>query len=338
MNKAPQGQVVRQRPSVFPWRRVQQTVGPIVAEPLTEDEAAAEMAAHREAEQAARRAQEETIRQRVEARQTRAEQKRLKGEARRRRQAERVQQLREYASSSPEPRPGTPWRLPVVLSRGRLLFSVGTAGCAVLIASTCLLMLGAYSLGRRSEAGTRSLGLTTAAAVKSGAQSPLLPDQTPPAISTKPPLSNPDLSELLKVPAARRESGVTANQPASVATAPPAAESAASSDRESLNYLQIESFRITRDRSSEQLREDVATAKAFLATRGVKTFARRLSNGYVLFGEQGFPPGPEYEAQRAAFRKKIDDLGKEYRAAGGDYRFKDPLFVSYSITKTGQPE
>ncbi len=340
MNKAPQGQVVRRRPSLFPWRRVQKTVGPIVAEPLTEEEAAAELAARREAELAAIRARQEAAQKREAARQARLEEKRLKQESRRLRRAAEVQQLRQYAASNLDSSSGSPWRPPVLWSRGRLLLSLSNTGCAVCIASISLLLVGAYSLGRHRAEGNRGTnGVTSVAAVNSHLQSPLVADRPAekPALKSVP--TNPDLSELLKAPAARRETPVVANQPAAVSTTPPGlGESAVSPDREKLNYLQIESFRITRERSGEQLREDVAAVRAFLAARGVQTVARRLSNGYVLFSEQGFPPGPEHESARAAFRRKIDELGKEYRAAGGDYRFKDPLFVSYGVTQTGQPE
>ena len=340
MNKAPQGQVVRRRPSLFPWRRVQKTVGPIVAEPLTEEEAAAELAARREAELAAIRARQEAAQKREAARQARLEEKRLKQESRRLRRAAQVQQLREYAAVTPDSASDAPWRPPVLLSRGRLLFSLSVSGCAVCLASVCLLLLGAYSLGRhRAGVPGGSNGVTSVAAVNSNLQSPLLVDRPAEKPTLKSPPANPDLSELLKTPAARRETPVAANQPAAVSAVPPTmGEAAVSPDREKLNYLQIESFRITRERSGEQLREDVAAVRAFLAARGVQTVARRLSNGYVLFSEQGFPAGPEHESARAAFRRKIEELGKEYRAAGGAYRFKDTLFVSYGVTQTGQPE
>jgi hypothetical protein len=58
----------------------------------------------------------------------------------------------------------------------------------------------------------------------------------------------------------------------------------------------------------------------------------------LLFGEQGLQIGPKGEADRQAIRKKIQDLGKEYRKSGGLYEFKDPLFVSYVRTQAGQPE
>jgi hypothetical protein len=106
---------------------------------------------------------------------------------------------------------------------------------------------------------------------------------------------------------------------------------------ENLNYLQVESFRISRDRSGEQLARDVTEVRQFLAEKGVRTFARRKSNGYVLFAEQGFEPGKEAATTRETFRRRMESLGLEYRKAGGLYQFKGCLFVSYASTQTGDP-
>ena len=171
---------------------------------------------------------------------------------------------------------------------------------------------------------------------------PLLPMQEKPQTDVRashekqPAASNPDLSELLKVPAARRANLVAPNQPAAVAKPAPAPPPSGPAP-ETLNYLQIESFNVTRYRSGDQLKEDVDAVRAFLDQRGVKTTARRLGNGYALFSEQGFPPGSQHEAQRAAFRKQVEDLGKEYRRSGGLYEFRSPLFVSYATSRGGQP-
>ena len=101
---------------------------------------------------------------------------------------------------------------------------------------------------------------------------------------------------------------------------------------ESLNYLQIESFPVSRDRDAQQVAQDVKDARQFLLDRGVRTFARRKGGGFVLFAEQGFAPGKEAAGSREAFRRKIEALGQEYRKTGGLYAFKGCLFVSYAST------
>lgn len=124
---------------------------------------------------------------------------------------------------------------------------------------------------------------------------------------------------------------MAANRPASVM----ATESVGGVPPERLNYLQIESFRITRARGGEQLEEELADVQAFLEARGVETFARRLGNGFVLFSVQGFPPGSEYAAEREAFRARIVRFGEKYRRSGGLYQFKGCLFVSHARTRIG---
>jgi hypothetical protein len=49
------------------------------------------------------------------------------------------------------------------------------------------------------------------------------------------------------------------------------------------------------------------------------------------------PAGREHAAEREAFRRRIEELGTEYRRAGGLYQFKGCLFVSYSSTRVGDP-
>ena len=306
MSKTPQVQYPKRRPGLLAWwRRRKESPSLTVAQPLTEEEAAAELAERRAAEQAANRAKEP----------------------------------KRPAKDTGEPKStsGPFFRM----TEGRFVLSLNTAGCIFITASICVLMLGAYSLGRHSTGATAAKGLPQVAAVKglsgSSSRSPLLSGGEDASAGVgraqRDPAAGPDLSELLKQPPAKRAGAVTANEPAVVRSR--TAEGGAQTER--LNYLQIESFRITRARSSEQLKTDVADVQAFLAARGVETFARFLSNGYVLFSKEGFPPSPEYEARREAFRKKIEQCGREYRRGGGLYQFKGCLFVSYSQSRAGRP-
>jgi hypothetical protein len=71
--------------------------------------------------------------------------------------------------------------------------------------------------------------------------------------------------------------------------------------------------------------------------RGIRTFARKRGNGFVLYCEQGLSPSREFATQREALKKKIQQLGQEYRAAGGLYQFKGCFFVSFASTRVGDP-
>jgi hypothetical protein len=281
----------------------------MVAEALTEEEATAEIAARRAAEQ----------------------------ESRRSAAAERAAKRKAKDAG----RPDGFTRRALRVAGGRLVLSLSTVGCSVVVVGVCLLLLGAYAVGRRSAARTGGSGPTRVAAIRPGTSdgaSPLLHGTGGESSGARRAEAavpdDPDLSELLKVPAARRQGNVNLNQPASVGQ--PAREAGVPAEK--LNYLQIESFQVTRDRSSERLRQDLAEVQAFLAERGVETFARRLpGRGYVLFSQQGLPLSQDYKARREAFRKRIEGLGKEYRRSGGQYEFKGCLFVSHSRSRIGRP-
>ena len=83
MSKAPQGQVQRPRPGLLAsllGRNDQRTTSPaaMVAQPLTEEEAVAELAARRASEDAAKLARQEEERSRQEARAAKDEAKRTR--------------------------------------------------------------------------------------------------------------------------------------------------------------------------------------------------------------------------------------------------------------------
>ncbi len=301
MNKAPEPQSPRRSPGFFARRRrPSESASLMVAQPLTEEEAAAELEARRAPEA-------------------------------------------DCAAQAAEAEPRGPGTIAVFWSRvsSRVLeirpkLSLNTVGCLAVAASVCLLTLGAYTLGRRSASGAPGRGLEPVAAVRNVAgstRSPLLSDRGSSTESSRKQAgyaSNPDLSELLRQPPAKQAGMVIPNQPASVGKE-------IGVPVEKLNYLQIESFQVTRERNGEQLRRDLADVRAFLAARGVETFARNLGNVYVLLGKQGFPTGQDHEARREEFRRKIEQYGQEYRRGGGPYQFRGCFFVSHSRSRAGRP-
>jgi len=223
----------------------------------------------------------------------------------------------------------------VSIANGRLTLSLNTAACVAAAGFICVLVLVGYSLGRRTREPLRPLPAAAAVVDKpsvEGEPAHIPPASAQPVAAQRPPIP-PDLSALLQQPPSRKPLTVQANRPSQVAPGqtPPAGLA------ENLNYLQIESFLITRDRSGDQIAQDVAAVRSFLAERGVRTFARRRANGYLLFAEQGFEPGREHAAERDRFRRRIEQLGREYRGAGGLYQFKGCLFVSYAHTRVGDP-
>lgn len=233
-------------------------------------------------------------------------------------------------------------RLPVRMIGGRLVLSLGTVGCLVAAAAVCVLLLSSYVVGRKS-AGSHTGPATAAATINREmprSPTPLLPalmeGATVPKAEEKQETPDAHLSYLLEQPPARRAPVVSANVPAK-SVDEPVASSGEAAVAESLHHLQIESFLITRQRNGQEVARDLAEVRRFLAERGVATFARQLSNGYVLYSQQAFAIAPEAAGQRDAFRKKIESLGREYRKSGGLYEFKGCDFVHQSRTKTGRP-
>jgi hypothetical protein len=327
MNKAPQVQYPSSRRSWFVKKEPEtgKPRMPAVAQALTEEEAAAELAGQKAATE--RRAQEKAAKKAEKLARKEAI-KKAKDAARAARDIEKSN----TANKTPEARS-------LRLIGGRVVVSFNTVAMLVTAAVICVLMLATYSLGRRAMGAKPGGTLAPAAAVtKSPAPTPLLPSLAKKSEKEKPArreeaTQNPDLSHLLQKPPARQqEAGVVAN-----GTPKPVEEPADEAAAAKLNYLQIESFLITRERSGEMVAKDLEDARRFLDERGVKTEARRHSNGYVLYSSQGFSPDKESAKQRTAFRKKIEALGQEYRRTGGAYEFKGCDFVGYGKTKQGRP-
>lgn len=328
MNKAPVTQPTQVRRSIWPRSKSPGMVLP-VAEALTEEEAAKALADQKSKDESQRITREEKERAKAAAR-AEKEARKLAKQAAKQVAVQAAREARQAVGAPP----------PVSSQGGRLNFSIGTSGMVAAAGALCILAFGAYTIGRKSSNEPGKLG-TVAATTAPGPQktgSPLLPrseSRTP--VVPKPMAdavkSNPDLQHLLKRPPLA-EQRVAANQPLKVDATPSPAESVRP---ENLNYLQIESFLITRDRSGEQLAQDLTDARRFLLSKGVRTFARKRSNGYVLFAEDGFPPGKDHREARGEFKRKLERLGAEYRSQGGLYQFKGCLFVSYSATKAGDP-
>jgi hypothetical protein len=223
-------------------------------------------------------------------------------------------------------------------ARGERSFTLGTAGSLGLLGLLCAIVLAAYSLGRQSAGNARFPTVAAVANRELPAEPAKQESKNPQSKRAAEPAygDNPELAQLLHKPAPIEQRAVRANQPARAAGETQTAAIGATSP-EQLNYLQIESFLITRERNGEQIAADLAHARKFLADRGVRTFARKKGNGYVLYAEEGLPPGKEHAVRRDALRNKIQQLGQAYRAAGGLYQFKGSLFVSFEATRTGDP-
>ncbi|MFQ5424371.1 MAG: hypothetical protein ACE5F9_10380 [Phycisphaerae bacterium] len=333
MSKVPQSQSEVRRGGLSWLRRsADENTAPIlVAEALTEEDAALELAeeqSQRDAERAERERIEHERESCAEAKRAERERKRTE---RRARKASRRAERRRQAEAGPDA--ALP---PVRIGRGgRIILSLGTVSCVSVVAVIASMVLAGYAVGRRS--GRQPDQLETIAGIAADSdktQSPLLPPIDRPAEGSAhrvEVMDDPDLSELLKPPPARQPRGVTPNKPARVASDDPRAADA----EPSLNYLQIESFLVNRFNSIEQVRSQLSNAQAFLAERGIPTVARTRSSGFVLFSQQGFQPGSKFERQRTQLQQRIEALGREYRRTGGRYEFRGCYFVNYAKAHRG---
>lgn len=311
MSKAPIAQTPRERPRLSWLKRKVAAPFLSVAEPLTEEQAAAELAAQQPIELPEPRVPEPRVPEPIA-----------------------IEPLKISVDPPPAADGADGAESPAIIkfSNGRLSLHLSTPACVAVVGVVATIALAAYVVGQR--ASSSRLPPVAARANNGESSSPLLPVATSPKkpSPSDAAMSNPDLSHLLQRPS----SAVNANKPAQV-TEEVGDSRPSPGTPESLNYLQVESFLITRERSGDVLAQDVADVRRFLHERGVRTFARKRSNGFVLFAEQGFAPGRATAQDRAAFQRKIEQLGQEYRSAGGQYQFKGCLFVSFSSTKAGDP-
>lgn len=359
MSKAPQGvEAPAQAPAIAFWKRVRQTQAPamMVAEPLTEEEAQAELSAQRAVreeidrrqrdEQAARDAERASKRQ-IAQEQKEARQ-RAKQAAKQARAAARANAESQQASRPIGPTQDEVYYPFLRAMRGRLVVTLNTTTAMMVAAVVAAVGMGGYALGHRLGKGggvdggqTRLAGLVPGSTDGDTAQLPLA-SMVPAAVEKrqKPvvqPPSTPDLKRLLaprgvevdkaEVETPSDESGaVRANAPGSLTL-----DSA-------LNYLQIESFRIGGDETREIVRADLEEVRKYLAERGIRTIAKRRPKGYALFSSEGFPKGPDGASARAAFATRMEALGREYRRLGGRYEFRRCFFVTAEEVAKGQSE
>jgi len=358
MSKAPQGvEAPARAPALAFWKRVRQPQAPamMVAEPLTEEEAQAELAAQRavrdEIDRRQRDEQEAREAERAVKRQLAQEQKEARQRAK---QAARQARAAAKASDAQQSRPLGPTQDEVYYPflramRGRLVVTLNTMTAMAVAAVVAAVGMGGYALGHRvgKVGGPGHSQSTLAGIVPSGAndadppQMPLASMAThPPTKPKKPPVQPPSTPELKRLLAPRGteapkavvetppdESGVVrANAPVSLSL------------DANLNYLQIESFRIGRDETREKVRADLEAVRKYLGERGIRTIAKSRPNGYALFSSEGFPKSKEHASARTAFAARIEALGREYRRAGGRYEFKMCFFVSAEEVAKGQSE
>ena len=314
-----------------------------VTEALTEEEALSEIRAQevaREEEKRAVQAKLDEKRARLEAkREEKAARKAAKRVARERAKKTAAEAVASFGG--PQPRVG-----PIRIVGGRLILAFNTTVCLVVAAAVCVLMLGSYSLGRRSAAEGLGPELSKAAAIRNGRQASDrntgvflgLQDRGRDEKNETVRLENADLTYLLEPPPARQvtgfQAGAKANQPVRLSDNGPSP----TSDGPKLNYLEIQFFEVTRDVSRKELKNDLENARRFLLERGVQTFARwHPDRGYLLYAAEGLPPSKKYKTQREHLRRRIEQLGRAYRQAGGRYLFKGCYFVNQERAASGRP-
>lgn len=360
MSKAPQN--VEPAPARAPaaafWRRVRQPQAPamMVAEPLTEEEAQAELAAQRAVrEEIDRRERDETAAREAE-RDARRKIAQEQKEARQRAKhaAKQARAAAKVADAKSQSRPLGPTQDEVYYPflramRGRLVVTLNSMTALFVAVAVAAVGMGGYFLGHRvSDGGSQGTSQTTLAGILptdgSSSESPQAPFPSmmldPDAHPKKPPAQPPTTPELHKLLAPRKPvasppvieasaevaGGVRANAPVSL------------SIDANLNYLQIETFLIGGDETPERVRADLDSVRKYLAERGVRTIAKKQARSYVLFSTEGFPKGPSGASARGAFAARIESLGRAYRRSGGRYEFKNCYFVAANLVAKGQSE
>lgn len=364
INKAPQSQQAVPKLRV-PFLRSKPKSSPppqqLVAQALTEEEAAAELARRRalaEAEARARADADARALQEKQARRMAKLERKAAKEAERAAARERKARLaaeREAEKAARKLAAGPhadvdgaadrPVRQIITAgSGGRIGFSLNTATCMVIAGTVCGLIIVAFSVGRRLGGDTNPGELTTVAAIKNLEALTADEPQNKPGKSSgvvKMSVAAPksgravgkDLDELLTPPASVTKNNIVANQ--AVRIEPPATDD--SPDQKKLNHVQIEWFQISADKSGEDLRAELEDVRRFLKSRGFETFARELPRGFILYSAAGFRMSKETRAEREAFLRQIEKIGQEYFRGGGRYQFKDCFFVSHGNAMKGRP-
>ncbi len=318
MNKTPEAQqpVVRSNPLLFWRQKKKQTNGfvPMVAEPLTEEEASAELAARQAAMEEAERARHE----KQQAKLARKAARKAERDAARRIAEELAIAKRGNSDADPIFR----------VTMGRIALNLSTAASIVVGASICIGLVGAYAAGVRVGASGRTDPVKVAALNSKAADGPAGDERSSLAA-----LNGNDRRVRISPPAKAGAPEVQANAPMEIETSPPAP----ADDPANYNYLEIQWFGVTRDKSSKQLLAELEDVRRFLREKGIETFARKHPSGYLLFSADAFPTAPEFRKEKEDFRRRIAGFGREYRQQGGLYDWKDCYFVSYNRAVSGQP-
>lgn len=218
---------------------------------------------------------------------------------------------------------------PLRFSEGRLLISLNTIGCVVAAAALCIVALASYSAGRRTALENPR---TAPPVPLAAATNPLLPphsDKPSPSRKTREEMmNNVDLSQLLAPPPVKQAAPPPAVPPQ---TKPAAANRPSTLAQKPVQCLRIESFLLGRGVRRSDVRGELEDVRRFLASRGVESQAREVSNGFVLYSLKTV--ASPRTADAVEFRRQVERFGKEYRRSGGRYEFKGCDFVSESAVR-----
>jgi hypothetical protein len=211
-------------------------------------------------------------------------------------------------------------------SDGRWTISLNTVTCMVAAAGLCMLVLVAYSVGRKAG----SKGQPVPARALAPATNPLLPVNASPRQPTEVERrTGIDLSGLLDQPPAVKPSPTKADEASDRAAA--GSPALAETDKRPLQYLCIQTFRTGRGMDRRDLLAEVEDVRRFLASRGVETHYRVTDNGFVLLSRRTFDRAGSQEFK--SFANQIERYGEEYRKSGGRYTFKG----CYAVSETNLP-
>ena len=314
------------------WQRNKADQGPVqvIAEALTEEEAAEALAAEAEAmAEAARNAQT-----REEDRAARkAERKAARAELRQSLLGTLRDRLPDLEGAAP------------VLQRedGRVLIAMSNRGGVLIGLGVVAVLLGTFFMGRW-VAGGGEPALVQAAAKTNDADSGngrgdlatagidryRVPENR--SYRREPLPQNPRDPRRDSPESGTNQPAIRANEGASIGLVPVSPDAA----DKNLNFLEIQWFD-TRRHGYQKTVDHVREIQQFLADRDVKTFVHRWGGGIVLRSPVGFPTSDEFSGEREAFRSKIVEYGREYRNAGGLYDWHDCLFVGNDRAEAGQP-
>ena len=334
MNKTPLSQSTVRRGGIGWLRRESDdNAAPmLVAEALTEEEAAVEIAREEAVRLAEREEIERVEQERVQRREAAAAEKAARRAERRTRRAERranrAEQRRKTAES------GAPSPSPVRFEAGRIFVSAGPVTCIVAASVVCAVGIGGFAMGRRVTGATDTDGRP--ADPDAGMKlSPLLGASKRDSVA---PIKGLAKSGVPAGGTAKLDEGpaVSSNRPARVSKpAPPQTTPVP------LNFLQIEWFPIQRHKTADQVRAEVRDVQQFLERQGIRTVARRHARagrlvGFLLFSEEGVRTGSAGDSSRKKLKSRIQSLGRAYRKEGGLYEFKGCFFVNAAEAQRGE--